>query len=132
MNKLTSEILNKIQNVEDERVIEFMDHITKDIKERKIAVTEYLKVILSMLVTQFVLYIKAVDQISKEDKVSSTDDYKRVAKSPAIAVADKAHDKILELLDKISLSPLAEAKVKKLNKDDAETSAQELLDDLIS
>lgn len=130
MNRLTSEIINKIQTVDDPRVIDFMDKITTDIKNRKIAVTEYLKVILSMLVTQFVLYIKAVDQINKEETVSSTDDYKRVAKSPAIAVAEKAHDKIVELLDKISLSPLAEAKVKKLNKDD-DTDAKELLEELI-
>ena len=131
MNKLTSEIINKIQKVDDERVIDFMDNITTDIKNRKIAVTEYLKVILSMLVTQFVLYIKAVDQINKEEKVSSTDDYKRVAKSPAISVAEKAHDKIVELLDKISLSPLAEAKVKKLNKDD-DADAKDLLEDLMN
>ena len=131
MNKLTSEIINNIQKVDDQRVIDFMDKITTDIKQRKIAVTEYLKVILSMLVTQFVLYIKAVDQINKEETVSSTDDYKRVAKSPAISVAEKAHDKIVELLDKISLSPLAEAKVKKLNKDD-DLDAKDLLNDLIS
>ena len=130
MNKLTSEIINKIQTVDDQRVIDFMDSITTDIKERKIKVTEYLKVILSMLVTQFVLYIKAVDQINKESKVSSTDDYKRAAKSPAISVAQKAHDKIVELLDRISLSPLSEAKIKKLNSND-EADAQKLLDDLI-
>ena len=131
MNKLTSEIINKIQNVDDKRVIDFMDDITTDIKNRNIKVTEYLKVMLSMLVTQFILYIKAVDQINKESSVTSTDDYKRVAKSPAISVAQKAHDKIVELLDRISLSPLSEAKIKKLNKSDDQDSS-ELLDKLIN
>lgn len=132
MNRLTSQVINKFNNVEDNRIIEFVDAITNDIKNKNIAVTEYLKCILSMLVVQLGLYFKAIDQINKEDKVSSTDDYKRVAKSPAISVAEKAHDKILELMDKISLSPLAEAKIKKLSSNDSETSAQELLDDLIS
>lgn len=131
MNKLTAEIINKIQTVDDERVIDFIDDITTDIKNRKIKVTEYLKVMLSMLVTQFVLYVKAVDQINKESSVSSTDDYKRAAKSPAIAVAQKAHDKIVELLDRISLSPLSEAKIKKLNSSEEE-SAQEILNELVN
>lgn len=131
MNRLTSQVLNKFHNVEDQRVIDFIDAVTNDVRDKKIAVTEYLKTILSMLVVQLTLYFKAVDQIYDAEKVSSKDVYDRKSKAPEISVLNKAHDKILELMDKISLSPLAEAKVKKLNKDD-DADAKDLLDDLIN
>ena len=59
MNRLTSQVINTVNEVTDVRVINFMDAVTTDIKERKIKVTEYLKCILSMLVVQLVLYFKA-------------------------------------------------------------------------
>lgn len=130
MNRLTSQVINKINKVDDERVIDFIDSVTNDIKTRKIEVTEYLKVILQMLVAQLVLYFKSADEVFKNNALSSTDDYKRKSKAPEIAVMEKSHDKILELLDKIALSPLSSAKVKKLSKDD-DLDAKELLDELV-
>ena len=132
MNNLTKEVINRVNEVTDQRVIDFIDAVTNDVKKKKIDQTEYLKCILSMLVVQLVLYFKAADQIFEGDKVSSKDVYERKAKAPEIAVMQKANDKILELMDKISLSPLSAAKVKKLTKNDDDVDAQELLDELIN
>ena len=84
-----------------------------------------------MLASQLVIYYKALDAIFGKDDVSTTDLYDRKAKAPEISILQKAHDQILALLDKLSLSPIVKAKLKKLNSSD-EATAEQLLNDLIS
>lgn len=127
---LKTEILSNFETV-DRRVEKFLDRTINAVEEQKITVTDYTKMILIMLVSQLILYYKACDDVLKTPNVTSEDNYKRKAKMPEISIMQKTHDQILHLLDKITLSPLASAKVKKLNSGDSEQSAQEYLDSLI-
>lgn len=128
--KLQEEIISNFGNL-DSRVESFLKKTITDINTKGIKVTDYTKMILELLVVQLVLYYKAFDEINEDTSVSSEDSYNRKAKSPAISIMQKANDQILVLLDKIALSPLSSAKVKKLNKND-EDDAQELLEALIN
>lgn len=111
---LKTEILSSFEDL-DPRVVKFIDKTITAIEEQKIEVTDYTKMILNLLITQLVLYYKASDDILKIDTVTSEDSYKRKSKMPEISIMQKANDQILILLDKITLSPLSSAKVKKLN-----------------
>lgn len=130
---LRNEILSSL-NFEtlDKRVEQFLDKTISALEEQKVTITDYTKMILSMLVAQLVLYYKACDSALQSDKVSSEDAYKRKAKMPEISIMQKSHDQILHLLDKIALSPLSSAKIKKLNSTDGDETAQEYLDALIN
>lgn len=132
--KLLNEILDTFEDVQDidDRAILFLGQTIKALDEQKIEVTEYIKTILIMLVAQLRLYYIATDAVFKSQEVSTEDNYKRQAKNPAISVMNKSHDKILELLDKISLSPLSSARIKKLNRGGDDDSAEELLNELVS
>lgn len=132
MKTLTKEIFQKVNTGVDQRVVDFLDSVVNDIEQRKIDVTEYVRCILLMLVSQLVLYFKASDEVLKDTALSSTDDYKRKSKAPEIAILNKAHDQILNLLDKISLSPMQNAKIKRLNKGGDDESAADLLAALTS
>ena len=127
---LKTEILSDFNSL-DHRVEKFIDKTIAALEGQKLEITDYTKMILSMLVTQLILYYKACDLVLDTDKVSSEDAYKRKAKAPEISIMQKCHDQILNLLDKISASPLSKAKIKKLNSGD-DSSAQEYLEALIS
>ena len=123
MNQLTTDIAAST-NVTEPRAVLFLDGVISELQSAGIPITDYIKLILNMLIAQLVLYYKAQDEIFEDAKVSSEDSYKRKAKSPAISIMQTANDKILNLMDKISLSPLSKAKVDKLkeksnNKQDA-------------
>lgn len=90
----------------------------------------YTKIILTMLVPQLLLYFRALDEINTSTKLSTSDAYARTAKSPEIQVLQKCNDQILNLLDKLCLSPMERAKIKRLSKDENE-DAKKLLDELI-
>ena len=72
----------------------------------------------------------SIDAIEAEKKVSSEDNYKRQAKNPAIAVMNNAHKEILNILQKLSLSPFEIAKLKRLNNAGDDESAEQLLKEL--
>jgi len=127
---LKNQILSKYDKVDD-RVNSFLDKVISDLNAKKIAITDYTVLILNMLVAQLVLYFKAVDDVMNTENVTNSDAYNRKSKTPEIAVLQKSNDQILNLLDKISLSPLSAAKIKKLNKSDDQDSS-ELLDKLIN
>ena len=91
---------------------------------------DYSKIILTMLVPQLILYFRALDEVNKTNKLSTSDVYARTAKSPEIQVLQKCNDQILNLLDKLCLSPMDKAKINRINKSE-ETSAAELLEALI-
>lgn len=111
--KLLDEILKNYTEL-DERVILYMERITNMVVLMNKNVSDYTKSILSMLVVQLIIYYKAVDDVISTN-VTHEDKYERKAKSPNIVVLQTANDKILNLLDKIGLSPLVQARINKLN-----------------
>lgn len=129
MNKIVKEITSKYKEPLDSRVVSFLDNVTSDLDEKNI--NHYSRIVLDMLVPQLIIYFKAQDNIQVEGGVSHSDDYNRKSKSPEIGVLQKANDQILSLLDKLVLSPLEKAKIKRINKNDEE-DAKELLDALIN
>jgi phage terminase small subunit len=84
-----------------------------------------------LLANQLKLYYLALDAIDAEKKVSSQDDYKRVSKNPAIAVLNHSHQEIINIMQKLSLSPFDKAKLKRVQNGEDEDS-EELLDKLIN
>ena len=128
---LKTEILQDFPSV-DKRVDKFLSKTINTLEEQHLEITDYTKMILTMLVTQLTLYYKACDSVFKIDDITSEDSYKRKSKMPEISIMQTANDKILNLLDKISASPLSKAKIKKLNSGSDDTSAQELLENLIN
>ena len=125
MYNILDDIIKKHSDL-DSRIIEFLNYVVDDIECNN----NYSKIILNMLIPQLIIYYKALDVIKANKEVSHKDDYSRISKSPEIAVLQKSNDQILNLLDKLALSPLEKAKVKKLNKDEGE-DAKKLLEDLI-
>lgn len=128
MYKILDEIKSNYNDL-DERVYKFLERVIKDIDDADI--TNYNKIIIDMLIPQLVIYYKAIDIIKSETSISKKDDYNRTSKSPEIAVMQKANDQILNLLDKLVLSPLEKAKLKRINKDE-EDSAKEILENLMN
>lgn len=114
---LKQEVLQDYPNI-DSRIENFLDRIVNELNTRNIASTNYTKIILSMLVVQLMVYYKSYDDMNSANNVSSKDAYNRTSKSPAISIMQTAHDKILNLMDKICLSPLSSAKVYKLQQND--------------
>lgn len=127
--KNVDEIASKYGEPLDKRIIEFLELVTIAVEERDISA--YSKIILKMLIPQLVIYYKALDIMQQNKDVAHQDVYNRISKAPEIQVMQKANDQILNLLDKLALSPWEKAKIKRINKDDGET-ANELLASLIS
>lgn len=124
-----TEILDtNINNKIDSRIESMLDCVINSLDPNHKG--DYSKIILTMLVPQLILYFQALDEINTNKKLSTSDVYSRTAKSPEIQVLQKCNDQILNLLDKLCLSPLEKSKLKRLNKDDE--SARELLDALIN
>ena len=125
----TSEIIEtNIDNKIDSRIESMLDCVINSLDPNHKG--DYSKIILTMLVPQLILYFQALDEINTNKKLSTSDVYSRTAKSPEIQVLQKCNDQILNLLDKLCLSPLEKSKLKRLNKEDG--SAKELLDALIN
>ena len=133
MQKLTREVLNETNKDLDPRIVNYLDNVVVDLMtHQKENITLYTKEILILLVAQLILYFKSFDAIFSADNLSSTDAYKRTAKSPEINILQKAHDQILNLFDKLCLSPMGKVKLSKLTQLDEEQTAKDLLNDLTS
>lgn len=133
MYKLTEEVLNETNNKLDSRIVKYLDNVVADLMTyHKDSITLYTKNILILLVAQLILYYKSFDTIFAAENLSTTDAYRRVAKSPEINILQKCHDQILALFDKLCLSPMMKVKMYKLSQADDDQTAQALLNDLIS
>jgi len=128
--ELKDEILSRYSNV-DERASKFLERIITQLSLNKGNITDYARSLLDMLAVELILYFKSVDAMV-EDDVLHTDNYKRTCKSPVIPVMQCANDKILNILDKLGLSPMSKAKIARLNNTTAEDNAKELLGTLLS
>ena len=129
--KLTKDIIQKRYNKYDERVIEYLINISKSLKEQNVN-DEYYYCMFDLLVIQLHLYYSSCDQLMKLKDLTSEDNYKRLVKSPLIGVLQKCHSQILDIMQKLSISPIEKAKLKRLNTADDDESAEELLNSLIN
>lgn len=114
----------------DERVLLFLTRVYEDCMKNNDKLSNYFYCCLDLLAEQLKLYYLGVDAINANKNLSSTDDYKRVSKNPCIAILNHAHQEILNILQKLSLSPFEQAKLKRLNNGDGDESAEELLKSL--
>lgn len=114
----------------DERVLMFLTRVYEDCIKNNDKLSNYFYCCLDLLAEQLKLYYLGVDAINANKNLSSTDDYKRVSKNPCIAILNHAHQEILNILQKLSLSPFEQAKLKRLNNGDEDESAEELLKSL--
>ena len=115
----------------DERVRTFLYKVYSECKNNNESLSNYFYVMFDLLANQLKLYYLALDAIDAEKKVSSQDDYKRVSKNPAIAVLNHSHQEIINIMQKLSLSPFDKAKLKRVQNGEDEDS-EELLDKLIN
>ena len=129
--KILDPYIQKRYSEYDERVIEFLSRVYEDVKENNEKINNYFYCCMDLLANQLKLYFLGVDAIDADKKVSSTDDYKRVSKNPAIAVMTHAHQQILDILQKFSLSPFDAAKLKRLKNNDGDEDAETLLNSLV-
>lgn len=115
----------------DPRIILYLEHVVNEIGKDK--VTDYTKVILGMLVPQLIIYYRSLDELNTKNDLTNENKYYGKSKSPVIIIMQKANDQILNLLDKISLSPMTKAKIKKLNTTEENTtsSGEKVLNKLI-
>ena len=114
----------------DERVLIFMSRVYEDCIKNNDKLSNYFYCCLDLLATQLKLYFLASDIIDEQKKLSSEDSYKRISKDPSISVLNKSHEQILNILQRLSLSPFDQAKLKRLNNGDGDESAEELLNSL--
>lgn len=114
----------------DERVLIFMSRVYEDCIKNNDKLSNYFYCCLDLLATQLKLYFLASDIIDEQKKLSSEDSYKRISKDPSISVLNKSHEQILNILQRLSLSPFDQAKLKRLNNGDGDESAEELLNEL--
>ena len=115
----------------DDRVLMFMSRVYDDCIANNEKLSNYFYCCLDLLANQLKLYFLGIDAIDADKKLSSQDDYKRVSKNPAIAVMNHAHQEILNILAKLSLSPFEQAKLSRLKNGDGDQDAEELLDSLV-
>lgn len=115
----------------DQRVIEFLSRIYTDVIANNEKLSNYFYCMIDLLATQLKLYYMSLDAIDADKKVSSEDSYKRTAKNPAIAVLNHAHQEIIDIMQKLSLSPFEQAKLKRIQNGDEDSSAEQLLNSLV-
>jgi phage terminase small subunit len=115
----------------DERVLMFLSRVYDDCVKNNDKLSNYFYCCLDLLAEQLKLYYLGVDAVNVSKSLSSTDDYKRVSKNPCIAILNHAHQEILNILQKLSLSPFDQAKLKRINNGNDDGSAEELLSELI-
>ena len=129
--KLVDRYIQENYNDYDDRVKVFLSRVFEDVKKSNDEkLSNYFFCCLDLLANQLSLYYLSVDAIDEAKKLSSEDSYKRVSKNPAVAIMAKSHTQILDILEKLSLSPFQKAKLKHLNNGGEDESAQDLLNKL--
>lgn len=115
----------------DNRVIEFLSKIYMDVVNQNEHISNYNYCMIDLLAVQLQIYYTSCDQLLKLTDLTTVDSYNRAAKSPVISVLNKAHANIIDIMQKLSLSNIELAKLRRLNNNDDAESAEELLKDLV-
>ena len=113
-----------------DEVIDYIININNLIKDKDN--DDYYYCIYDLLSTQLFLYFSAKNQLLEDTKLTTTDSYARTAKSPLVGLLNRCHANILDIMQKLSLGQMEQAKLKRLNRTDDDESAQQLIDKLIN
>ena len=117
----------------DKRTIIFLNRVYEDCINNNDNLNNYFYCCLDLLSNQLELYYRALDAINNDATLSTEDSYKRQAKSPHISILNHAHQEIINILSKLSLSPFDRAKLKRVQKGDGDdVSAENLVAELIA
>lgn len=130
--RLSKDTISKRYAEYDPRAIEFLLNIFEDVKSQNSNITNYFLVTFDLLANQLKLYFMALDALDNEKTLATKDNYQRIAKSPHIMVLNKAHQEILKILDEFNLSPFGQAKLKRIQKEDDDETANDLINKLIN
>lgn len=130
MKQIHNYILENFED-SDDRVKLFLSRVYEDCEAQHEDLSNYFFCCLDLLANQLRLYFMALDYINENKKLSSEDSYKRVAKEPCIAILNNAHKEILNILQKLSLSPFEKAKLKRISSPSGGDD-KEFLDNLIN
>lgn len=116
-----------------DEVIDFIININGLLKDVQNKNDAYYYCMYDLLATQLFLYFKSKEQLLENTKLTTTDSYARTAKSPLVGLLNRCHANILDIMQKLSLGQMEQAKLNRLkgNKDDEE-SASVLIDKLIN
>lgn len=116
----------------DDRAIEFLSKIYEDLNDNNDnKISNYHLCMLDLLSVQLQLYFTACDQFKKLTDITTTDSYSRTAKSPILGVINKCHANIIDIMQKLSLSNIEIAKLKRIQSGDDDTSAESLYKSLV-
>ena len=132
MKKLNEYILEHFSNV-DERIKIKLSRVFDEVqKNNQNNINNYFYNALDLLCAQYEVFYLAYDAIKESGKINQDDKYNRTAKNINITVMTRASKEILDIMDKLSISPVVKAKVKKLQQKDDDEETKELLNELIS
>lgn len=116
----------------DSRTQDMLDYTIKQLYAQGKEPNDYALVIIQMLAAQFEIYFKSLDALKDEIvNVCNIGDRIIHAPKPQLDSFQKSSNQITKLLDKLGLSPLESAKIKKLSKVDAEDDAKETYDKIL-
>ena len=117
-------ILKSFDNYEP-RVLDFLEYVLDELKAKDKIINNYTLVILQLLASQLSVYFKAQDEIVTNVTETSDTKYGSVRKvKPEVVVFNQTHKEITRLLDKLCISPLEKAKVKRLNSTEENNQAE--------
>lgn len=121
MKLIKNDVLEKFETYDD-RVKNNMSLIIDELISKKTKVSSYLLIILELLATQYTIYYRALDALNESSTLTGRDAYKRKNKVPELAALQKAYTEIIRLLDKLALSPIEDARLKKLKENSYDDS----------
>lgn len=118
-----------------DEVIDYIININNLIKDQDNN-DAYYYCIYDLLSTQLFLYFSAKNELLENTKLTTTDSYARTAKSPLVGLLNRCHANILDIMQKLSLGKMEQAKLKRLNKNDGDgdgdESAKQIINKLIN
>ena len=130
MKKFTDNVIRKRYEQYGDKTVDFLINVYNALADVDKDLNDYYYCVFDLLVIQVYLYITTQEQLLNSSDLTSKDNYNRMAKSPLIAILQKCHSQILDILQKLSLGKLEQAKLKRLKIED-ESSAEEILNKLI-
>jgi phage terminase small subunit len=129
MKLIKSDILENFKTYDD-RVKNNLSLIIDELILKKTQVSSYLLIILELLATQYTIYYRALDAVNTSTDLTGNDSQKRKSKIPELSALQKAYTEIIRLLDKLALSPIEDARLKRLKEKSSEEEANEAYDEL--
>lgn len=130
MKNFNEIILKKRYQQYGDDTVEFLINAYNAVKELNNKTNDYYYCIFDLLATQVYLFFSTKNQLLGLKDLTTTDAYQRAAKSPIISVLNKSHSNIMDIMQKLSLGQMEQAKLKRLNNCGEDESAQDLLNKL--